>query len=95
MNVHVGQATDAFYDFTSGTDLPLGFTVEVLERQDTWYPLRAMIGVSDPAAGKRIGLVEAVEGRTVAVPGADLTLRLEAADPTGGLCAWPRRRRAP
>jgi hypothetical protein len=83
MNVHVGGVTDVFYDFGSGQDEPLGFTVEVLERQDTWYPLRAMIGVSDAGAGTRIGLVEAVEGRSVAVPGADLTLRLEGADPAG------------
>ena len=85
MNVHVGGATDVFFDFASGRDVPLGFTVEVLERQDTWYPLRALIGVSDSAAGAKIGLVEAVEGRTVAVPGADLSLRLEAADSAGGL----------
>jgi hypothetical protein len=82
-NIHVGQAADAFFDFVRDADVSLGFTVEVRERMDSWHPGRAMIGLSDPATGAKIGLVEAVEGRTVAAPGANLSLRLEGFSPSG------------
>jgi hypothetical protein len=42
-----------------------------------------MIGVSDRAAGTKLGLVEAVEGRSVTVPATDVALRLEPFDAAG------------
>lgn len=79
-NIYVGHSTDVFYDFDRDADMPLGFTLDVLDREDSYYPLQTRIGVSDRASGRKIDLLEIREGRPVELPGGGLVLTVEEPD---------------
>lgn len=67
--VPVGAETSAVYDWKSGTDVPLDFTLRVVRFETEYYPFRARVGVRDPRSGEKIGVAEVVEGRPVPAPG--------------------------
>lgn len=84
-NIYVGHSTDVFYDFGRDADVPLGFRLEVLDREDTFYPLQARIGVSDRASGRKIDLLELRAGKPAELPGGGLELTLEEPDEAANL----------
>lgn len=84
-NIYVGESTDVFFDFSRDADVPLGFSFKVLEREDTYYPLEALIGVSDRASSRKIELLELREGRPVELTGGGLVIAVDKLDASGKL----------
>lgn len=61
--VSVGTETGTVFDWTARADVPLGFTLRVERFLTEHYPFRARVGLSEPGTGRKIGIVEVVEGR--------------------------------
>lgn len=76
-----GKPQQTVFDTRTEKDVPLGFTILLRNVEETFYPIRARIGVSDAASGEKLVLAEVTEGRTYEVPEAGLTLTLERYDP--------------
>ncbi len=76
-----GTAATTMYVEGTDSDLPLGFSVLLKEKRETFYPLRIKVGVRDAATGEKIALLEVVEGRSVSLPGGRLTLSVREVRP--------------
>lgn len=55
-------------------DEPLGFSVLLVEKRETFYPLRLKVGVRDAATGGKVALLEVIEGGAASLPDGRLTL---------------------
>lgn len=76
-----GKPQRTAFDVRTETDVPLGFTLLLREIEETYYPIRARIGVTAAPSGEKIALVELAEGRRTEEPLSGLTLSLERYDP--------------
>lgn len=75
-NIHVGGSTRTAYDWRARADVPLGFTLAVVDFVEEPYPVLARIAVSRRDTGERISQVELREGGETVLPGPGLRLRL-------------------
>lgn len=80
-NILPGKPQQTVFDVRTETDVPLGFTILLRDIEETYYPIRARIGVKNASSGEKVALLEVTEGRPADVPGAGLTLALERYDP--------------
>lgn len=84
-NVAVGTETGTMYDWRTGRDEPLGYTLRIDAFRVERYPLQVAVGVRRVATGEKVGLVELREGRTARVPDAAMELAEPSYDPSAGL----------
>ena len=86
-SVHVGLTTATAFEPSSGADIPLGFEVRVLRRQDAYHPLEALVGIRDGETGEKLALAELREGVANRVSGTDLLLEPVGLDRPAGVLA--------
>jgi lysophospholipase L1-like esterase len=69
VNIPVTVSADRVFDWRTRTEVPLGFTIQVKNRIDEYYPVQVKIGVRDAVTGERVGLLEMREGSEAELPG--------------------------
>jgi cytochrome c biogenesis protein len=87
-NVHVGHGTGTLYDWRTRRDEPLGFEIRVEEFRETFYPVRARVGMLRAGTSEKLGRLEVVEGGVSAGPGGDPVIRLAGYDSAAGVISF-------
>lgn len=78
--VPVGTETGTGYDQKRDADVPLGFAMRVEGLDLGHYPFRALVGVSQPETGRKLGLVEVGDGAESASAEGGVAIRFGAVD---------------
>ena len=80
MSVEEGHETREIYDWGVKRYVPLGYTLRVERVVMEHYPMSIKVGVIEVGSGKRVALLQILEGHDNRVDGADVGVRFLGAD---------------
>lgn len=80
VNVYVGGFTDTAFNWTDGTDEPLGFSLYVDNISTKYYPATMKISVREWKTGRDVGTFDVKDGGAFAIPGTGITVSPEMVD---------------
>lgn len=80
VNVYVGGSTDVAYNWTTGRDEPLGFTLYVDNFSRKFYSSAMKVSVREWSTGRNVGVFDVRDGGAFRIPGTAITVSPDMVD---------------